>query len=58
VLAEACLTTGLKPAGAPEPAAAGAPGDDGREIRASRRGRSSEVFDFEAEALGDFRRAA
>jgi glycine C-acetyltransferase/8-amino-7-oxononanoate synthase len=58
VIAEACLRTGLKPAGSPERQPAGAPGDDGREIRASRRGRSSEVFDFEAEALDDFRRAA
>ncbi len=54
-LAEACITTGLKPAGAPTERGATAPGDSGREIRASRR--SGEVFDFAAEA-DDFRRAA
>ena len=56
VLAEACLTTGLRPAGAPQRVATAAPGDSGREIRASRG--SGQVFDFEAEALDDFRRAA
>jgi len=58
VLADACLATGLRPAAAPSsrPAAASAPGDDGGRINA-RRGTST-VFDFEAEALDDFRRAA
>lgn len=56
VIAEACLTTGLRPAGAPKQRRTPAPGDSGREIRASRG--SGQVFDFEAEARDDFRRAA
>lgn len=56
VLAEACLTTGLRPAGAPQHKEATVLGNSGREIRASRGG--SQVFDFETEALDDFRRAA